>query len=178
MNTIVLWGCLIPGLYLAYTDMTKRIIYDIVTIPMIIGGLVYGVYAGNLLQVLCGVVFGFTVSFVAAWVTNGGIGGGDIKLLTALGAWLGFWNLVSIILISVLLAVIWDVLRQLKNGRFKQVVSYRIVPKIRGLYFEYGLGIEGAMYKPEVVIDRQDSIPFGAFFIITAWLLQIYLGVL
>ena len=75
MNTIVLWGCLIPGLYLAYTDMTKRIIYDIVTIPMIIGGLVYGVYAGNLLQVLCGVVFGFTVSFVAAWVTNGGIGG-------------------------------------------------------------------------------------------------------
>ena len=91
---------------------------------------------------------------------------------------MGFWNLVSIILISVLLAVIWDVLRQLKNGRFKQVVSYRIVPKIRGLYFEYGLGIEGAMYKPEVVIDRQDSIPFGAFFIITAWLLQIYLGVL
>ena len=173
MNTIALWRCLIPSIFLAYTDITRRTIYDIVTIPMIAGGLIYGAYSGSL-SAFGGAFFGFAVSFLTAWITDGGIGGGDIKLLTALGAWLGFWDLVGIIIVSVFLAVLWDAFRQLKNGRLKYVVCNRITPKIRGAYFEYGLGIQGAMYKPDLAIEQQDSIPFGAFFIITAWILQIF----
>ena len=72
------------------TDLWKFKVYNILTLPLLLAGLcvstVLGGWAGLGTSLLgAGLGFGFLVVFYAA----GGVGAGDVKLLTAVGAWLG-----------------------------------------------------------------------------------------
>jgi prepilin peptidase CpaA len=72
------------------TDLWMFKVYNVLTIPMLLTGLcvstALGGWAGMGSSLLgAGLGFGLLAVFYAA----GGVGAGDVKLLTALGAWLG-----------------------------------------------------------------------------------------
>jgi prepilin peptidase CpaA len=73
----------------ALTDVREFKIRNLVTLPLLVTGLIYHGLVGGWSGVgssLLGVLFGFGV-LIALYVM-GGIGGGDVKLFAAVGAWL------------------------------------------------------------------------------------------
>lgn len=92
----------------AITDVVKFKIYNVVTLPTLFMGLVasalFGGWAG-LGQSLLGALVGFGVLLV--FFTLGGVGAGDVKLLTALGAWLGPLFTFEVFLAAAVLAGIY-----------------------------------------------------------------------
>ncbi len=92
-------------------DLRSREIADWIPLTLLIGAL--GAFALNLLdltmwQLLSGVVIGFSIALPFAWTS--GLGGGDLKLVAALGAWLGpvalicvlFWVAISGMVLALL----------------------------------------------------------------------------
>ncbi len=99
---------LIPGIFLllviTVTDLEHHLILDDTTLPLaLLGGIrsaaaafTAGTFAplpDNLLAALGGGL----VLFLLALLTRGGIGGGDIKLIAALGLWLGTLHLTHVV---------------------------------------------------------------------------------
>lgn len=81
---------LVAALIAAVTDVWKFKVYNLLTFPLLAGGLLYHALhggtpglAGSILGALAG--FGLMILLY----TMGGMGAGDVKFVTALGAWLG-----------------------------------------------------------------------------------------
>ena len=74
------------------TDIWKFRVYNALTLPLLVAGLVYHGFAegtpGLVLSVI-GMLLGFGVLIL--FFLLGGYGGGDVKLLAAIGAWLAPW---------------------------------------------------------------------------------------
>jgi prepilin peptidase CpaA len=71
----------------AITDIWKFKVYNMLTLPLLAAGLLYHAMHADLGNSLLGLLFGFG-SLIALHVI-GGMGAGDVKLMAALGAWLG-----------------------------------------------------------------------------------------
>src|SRR5690606_37910152 len=91
---------------------------------------------GDTFAMLPDAVVGAAAGYLALWLICGcfqlatgrqGMGRGDFKLLAALGAWLGWAPLPSILLISSLLALTVALLRRLA-GRIKAGESFSFGP--------------------------------------------------
>lgn len=94
----------------AVTDLWKYRIYNILTWPLLLSGLIYqGVVAGEAGLVLS--VLGVCVGFVpmALLYLGGGLGAGDVKLMAGLGAWLGPVMTIQVLLASWLAAGLYAV---------------------------------------------------------------------
>ena len=74
----------------AITDLTTSKVYNVLTIPMVIAGLIYHSLTGGLIG-LAGSFLGLIIGFglVMLPFLMGGMGGGDVKLLAGIGAWVG-----------------------------------------------------------------------------------------
>jgi len=74
------------------TDLEHRLILNIVILPAILFALIVSFVdpAMNWKVALVGGVSGFLLSYIAALVSRGGLGGGDVTLSTFLGLILGF----------------------------------------------------------------------------------------
>lgn len=106
-------------LLLAGIDMRVSLLPDALTLPLMWLGLL-AAWAGlgiSLHDAFAGVVSGFL--FLAAlahgfrWLRGRqGIGGGDIKLLAALGAWIGWQDLAWVLLTASSLGIAYAMLRQ------------------------------------------------------------------
>jgi prepilin peptidase CpaA len=92
----MLWALGVPFAFVliaAVCDLRKRIIPDWVSILLgvwAVAALVLGLQEAGWLSVLGGCVVAFLLGLLL--FALGGLGGGDVKLLTALGAALGFLN--------------------------------------------------------------------------------------
>jgi prepilin peptidase CpaA len=75
------------ALIAAVTDIWKFKVYNALTLPLLASGILYHGWYANLGNSLLGVLFGFG-ALIALHVI-GGMGAGDVKLMAALGAWLG-----------------------------------------------------------------------------------------
>jgi len=72
------------------TDLWKFKVYNVLTIPLLGTGLVVSTFLGGqdgLISSLLGAGVGF--GLLAIFYALGGVGAGDVKLLTAVGSWLG-----------------------------------------------------------------------------------------
>ena len=87
------------------TDFEQRVIFDRMLVPFaILGALslpLLGHVAGDH---LIAAVIGFAVFLALAFLTHGAIGGGDIKLITVLGLWLGTDQLLAVAIAGLLLS--------------------------------------------------------------------------
>ena len=78
---------LVAALVAAVTDIWKFKVYNALTLPLLGSGLLYHGFRAELADSLVGVLFGFAALIVLYVI--GGMGAGDVKLMAAVGAWLG-----------------------------------------------------------------------------------------
>lgn len=101
--------------YLAYIDLRTFRLPDVITLPLTLSGLLASSLSSlgfvSFQDSLIGAILGYT----SLWLLNSlyrlakkqdGIGMGDAKLLAALGAWLGWFALPSILLMASLTGLI------------------------------------------------------------------------
>ena len=112
--------CLIVILvYLAYFDLRTFRLPDVITLPLILLGLLFKGVSNESLISFQDSLIGAILGYVCLWLLNllyrivkkqEGIGMGDAKLLAALGAWLGWFALPSILLIASLTGLIGGII--------------------------------------------------------------------
>ncbi len=99
INFRLLVCCLLFVLVL-YTDIRDRIIPNTLTIPAICCGIIFNMWVsglqGGFFFSSKGIIAGCCMLIIP--FVLGGMGGGDVKLLGALGAWLGYTAVLNIFL--------------------------------------------------------------------------------
>lgn len=112
-------------LLLAEIDVRMRLLPDILTVPLLIIGFAYAalglgwiIAAESALGALFGYFVPVVVSIFVVWKNKDAFGGGDIKLLAALGAWLGIEPLLYVIVIASVLMLIYSVFRRCRTVPF------------------------------------------------------------
>jgi len=114
---------------MALIDMDTTYLPDDLTLPLLWGGLVVAALGGTI--PLSTAVWGAVAGYVPLWLTakgfevlmhRQGMGAGDLKLLAALGAWLGWQAVLPIILMASVVGLCVNVPRALlgRHGRWKQ----------------------------------------------------------
>ena len=108
------WGVLLAFTVfsrLAWIDACTRRLPDILTLPMLAAGIAHAVWAGHpdIANATLGASIGFLILFGIdkSWRAVCGqhaIGGGDMKLLAALGAWSGIHTLLLLLSCACLMA--------------------------------------------------------------------------
>ena len=95
----IVWylGLIWTLLLLTEIDNRMMLLPDILTVPLLIAGFAYSVFVSQWVipaESVLGAVTGYMLPVVASaflvWKNKDAFGGGDIKLLAALGAWLGY----------------------------------------------------------------------------------------
>jgi leader peptidase (prepilin peptidase)/N-methyltransferase len=110
-----------------FTDFEQQVIFDRMLIPFAIIGLLQTIWLQQpLLNHLAAAAAGCIIFLLLAVLTHGGIGGGDIKLIAALGLWLGTDSLLTVAMAGLIFGGI---------AAFFLLVSKQ---KKRGDYFAYG----------------------------------------
>lgn len=144
-----------------FTDLSRQKIWNEVTYPGIVAGLllslvVYSPYEAVIH--LVSVVGVFSIGILV--MLPGWMGGGDIKLLMVVSAFLGPAGLIQSLLYSFAIGLIWALTYSISKGYITQVFLnlWRMLRAVfRMLYYRttnvsYGLKVE----------DQRSYIPFGA----------------
>jgi prepilin peptidase CpaA len=103
----------------AATDLVKFKVYNALTFPALAAGLLTSTLIGGwigLAQSLAGAAAGFSV--LVLFFAMGGVGAGDVKLLTALGAWLGPVMTIETALAAVIAAGVYASILVVVRGDF------------------------------------------------------------
>lgn len=80
------------------TDFEQYVIFDVMLVPFAATGILYTIHMGlPITGHIAASLGGGLVFLLLAIVTKGAIGGGDIKLIAAMGLWLGIRPLLSVI---------------------------------------------------------------------------------
>ncbi|WP_422931157.1 A24 family peptidase [Singulisphaera sp. PoT] len=160
----------------AFTDIWKFKVYNVLTFPALLAGLAFSTYLGGLSGALCslsGAIVGF--ASLVLFFALGGVGAGDVKLLTAVGAWLGPWLTFEVFVASALVAGLYALVLSMANGGLtKAVVEVMVlVQRIRAGHTDIRTGttIEAAVHQKD---RRRRLVPFAAatclaFFVLTGW---------
>lgn len=110
------------ALVAACTDLEHGIIPDTLVLSTLLAGVVYSLLSplASPASSIAGLCLGGGSLLVIALLSGGGMGGGDIKLMAALGAWLG-WRLLLIVLFLSFLAGgiggLWLLVLKIKERR-------------------------------------------------------------
>lgn len=92
------------------TDIKKNKIYNWLTLPTLVLGLCFSLGSwAHFFQSMAGIVSGL---ILLGWIfALGHMGGGDVKLLMALGAWLGFRPIIEIVILSIVIGGVLAVIQ-------------------------------------------------------------------
>lgn len=117
-------------LLLTEIDYRMYLLPDILTIPLLLIGLSYASLSGgwtfigdSVLGAVTGYVLPVIASLFLVWKNKDVFGGGDIKLLTAVGAWVGQENILYTIILSTVLFAIYAALMRKRVGAFGPAIT-------------------------------------------------------
>lgn len=157
------WLVLIPlagvMLYSAWTDWKSRKVYNKVTYPAIVVGLVlHGIVQGvpGLGDGAVGLGLAFVIGL--AMMPFGWIGGGDIKLLMAVGSTLGVQALGEITFYSIWVGAVLGLVMAVANGYLWEMLR-RMGRYLRGWYRV--LVYKQAMLKETLEKDERNKVPYA-----------------
>ncbi|SDC00527.1 leader peptidase (prepilin peptidase) / N-methyltransferase [Succiniclasticum ruminis] len=109
------------------TDFEQYVIFDFMLLPLAVTGACYTLHMHlPITEHLTAALGGGLLFFLLTVLTKGAIGGGDIKLIAALGMWLGLRPLLSVIMYGFL------------SGGIAALLLLIIKQKKRHDYFAYG----------------------------------------
>ena len=107
----------------AVTDFTSRRIPNWLSYTLILGGLFHGLTAATAVGLgssLLGMLVGFALTFV--FFAVGAMGGGDVKLLTGVGAWLGPLGVLLVFVVEAVVGMAQAVLQAAMQKRLGAVL--------------------------------------------------------
>lgn len=132
---------------ISFIDLRHKIIPDVISLPGIIAGFLFSFFSGHIswLDSLIGILSGggslFLVGFLYKLITQKeGMGGGDVKLLAMIGAWMGWRSLPFVVLISSLIGAFIGLAFILLSGKgFRYKIPFGPFLSLGGLlYFFFG----------------------------------------
>ena len=86
-----------------YTDSKEQLLYDEVSTILMLTGIIYAYYFGNLWDAVQGAMASVAIMLVIYWASRGGMGFGDVKLAFVLGVWLGLEQSLLCLLLAFIL---------------------------------------------------------------------------
>jgi prepilin peptidase CpaA len=135
----------------AVSDCAYRRIPNWLTYTLIVSGLIHSQTAGaaaGLVGAFLGMLVGFALTFV--FFAVGAMGGGDVKLLTGVGAWLGPWGVLLVFVIEALVGMVQAMVQAASQKRLGAVLRNSAV--IAG-GMASGAGDVGISTLPEAGVD-------------------------
>lgn len=136
-----------------YTDITKYKIYNVLTFPTIFLGCLFSFVNGvGILDSLGG----FSVAFIIGLVffATKGLKGGDVKLICAVGAWVGLQFVVNTILYILICGGILSIFYSIIGGTFIET------SKKVGRFFS-ALITPGMNARSEIETSINKPVPYG-----------------
>lgn len=144
----------------AVTDLWRFKVYNLLTIPLLLSGLVYHAFEAGLpglSRSAGGALFGIAVLLVPYLM--GGMGAGDLKLMSGVGAWLGFSLALRVVFASAIAAGLYGLVVVLWSGRlFETWINLQIL-WLRLASMGASPGIESEVVRTD---RRRRVIPFAA----------------
>ena len=160
----------------AIVDVRLFRVHNRLTVPLAISGLVFHTWqAGG--SGLAFSAFGLMVGFASLIVfyAMGGLGAGDVKLMAGIGAWLGAWLTLDVVLIAGVAAGLYSLVVILCSGGMKNVMVNLsvLIFRVRSMAVHFG-----AVERVEkVVSDAQNRhrrlVPFAAMILMGLSLIHI-----
>lgn len=114
----------IPVVVAAVYDFRFRLIPNRLTAPTLVLGITLSTVwhgASGLLQSVLGIVVGLALLWIP--FAMGGMGAGDVKLLAAMGAWLGPWNVFQVALLGAIVGAVMAIYTAYKKKILYAAVS-------------------------------------------------------
>jgi prepilin peptidase CpaA len=155
---------LVAALVAAVTDVWKFKVYNVLTFPMLASGLLYHTIYGGM-PGLAGSIVGALVGFALMIMlyTMGGMGAGDVKFVTALGAWLGLPLTLYVMIAGCIAAGVYAAILLVTAASLKETLVNIQILWLRLACLGRHLGSEDRV---EVEVSRSDRrrrlIPFSA----------------
>lgn len=142
-------------LIISFIDLEHKLVPDLITVPGIVAGLLFSLLVppAQFLNSLYGVVLGGGLFYLIALVSRGGMGGGDIKLIAMIGAFVG-WKLTLVAMFAAILlgSLVAVALLILKLKRRKDMIPF-------GPFL--ALGALGALFYGHAIINWYFSLIVG-----------------
>lgn len=108
------------------TDFEQYMLFDAMTLPLALIGAAHAWQGATLTDNLTAALIGGGVFFLLALVSKGALGGGDVKLIAALGMWFGGEELLNVVLAGTI------------AGGVAALLMIATGMKQRNSYFAYG----------------------------------------
>ena len=163
------------ALVAAVTDVWKYKVHNLLTVPLLVTGLLYHAWTQGwpgFFHSTAAAGLGFSVFFTLYLV--GGMGAGDVKLVAALGAWLGAWLMMLVCLYAACAGGVYALGVILWRGQLGQtwvnfrVIWHRLAAVTR--HFSAEDGVELEVGRPD---RRQRLVPYAAMFAIGLFALML-----
>ena len=163
-STIVI---LIASLVAATTDVWKFKVYNLLTFPLLLSGLIYCGWTGGFEGFrgsLAGVLLGFGL-FLLPYLW-GAVGAGDVKFVAAVGAWLGMQPMLPILLIGCLATGVYAVVLLVMHNGYREAWANLQVAFYRLMLLGRQLGADDNLECVQTVAQQRERrkrlIPFSA----------------
>ena len=126
-ETHLVWYCLFIWLLLLLAEIDWRmfLLPDILTIPLLLCGFFVSALGWgwispqeSAIAAFIGYFLPVVVSLLFVWKNKDAFGGGDIKLLSGLGAWLGLEKLLYVIVLSSVLFLLYALFARKRSGAY------------------------------------------------------------
>jgi prepilin peptidase CpaA len=174
--TLPTFVVLAAALVAAFTDIVKFKVYNYLTLPLMVAGLAYhGITGGP--SALLGSAFGLLLGggLLMIFFLMGGMGGGDVKLMAAIGAWLGGMMTLYVFIGSALAAGVYALVLIFVFGSPRQTFLKLRVMCQRVTIFCRHLGSDERVEAEVQRVDRHRRIiPFAAMMAVGFVLVLVY----
>ena len=125
---LTVYICLL--ILMAEIDFRSLLLPDILTIPLLLVGIFVACFGLSTMQIensVVGAMVGYflpvVVCLMIVWYKKDAFGGGDIKLLSALGSWLGVEGLLNVIAGASILGVVWALVQRKTSLAFGPMIA-------------------------------------------------------